>query len=156
MRSIFRTILLSLVIFPVTGLAQTDSIRLLCPLNEATVIPPPKNQMYYDQPDLCIVMTSADTVVKACTAGKITNVSPSQDEEGKWDVVMFRKFDKKDYYFWYIGLDKSIVKRLDNVKEGQPLGYIKSGSKIEMLMYDFETPVDPMKHMECEKVLKGF
>ena len=152
----FLKLTLAALFFSSVLFAQ-DSIRLSCPLNDAVVVPPPKNQMQYDQPDLCIVLVSIpDTVVKAVTAGRITNVSPSPDDEGKWDVVMFRKYNNKEYYFWYVGLDKSVVKRLDNVKEGQALGYIKSGEKIEMLMYDFETPVDPLKHMNCQGVLKGF
>lgn len=137
------------------GSAQ-DPIKLRCPLDHATVVPPPKNQMQLDQVDLCIVLVSIpDTIVKACTAARITNVSPSPDDDGKWDVVMFRKYNNKEYYFWYVGIDRSLVKRLENVKEGQPLGYVKSGNKIEMLMFDFETPVDPLKHMVCEKVLEN-
>ena len=152
----FLKLTLTALLFSSAVFSQ-DSIRLSCPLNDAVVVPPPKNQLQYDQPDLCIVLVSIpDTVVKAVTAGRITNVSPSPDDEGKWDVVMFRKYNNKEYYFWYVGLEKSIVKRLDTVKEGQPLGIISSGQKIEMLMFDFETPVDPLKHMDCKGVLKGF
>ena len=151
----FLKLTLTALLFSSAVFSQ-DSIRLSCPLNDAVVVPPPKNQLQYDQPDLCIVLVSIpDTVVKAVTAGRITNVSPSPDDEGKWDVVMFRKYNNKEYYFWYVGLEKSIVKRLDTVKEGQPLGIISSGQKIEMLMFDFETPEDPLKHMDCKVVLKG-
>jgi hypothetical protein len=137
--------------------AQSDSIRLACPLDQAIIIPPNKNAMHYDPPDLCIVLTSMpDTVVKACINGRITNVE--QNDEGSWDVVFFMKDYKKnkDYYFWYIGLKNVIVRRNDNVKTGQAIGYIASGEKIEMLMYQFETQVDPSRYMDCSRVLKAF
>ena len=153
-----RTVKLCLVVsflFPVTLLAQ-DSIRLICPLNEATVVPPPKNVIHLDQPDLCIVLVSIpDTIVKAVTVGRVTNVVPSEEEEGKWEVVFYCRFKNKEYYFWYTGLSKAIVHKNDVLKEGQPLGYIKSGEKIELLMYDFETPVDPLKYLDCKGVLKS-
>jgi len=47
-----------------------------------------------------------------------------------------------------------LVRRGDNVKTGQPLGYIPIGGKLEFLMYNFETPVDPVKYLDCKKVLK--
>ncbi|HEV7781837.1 MAG TPA: hypothetical protein VGO58_11270, partial [Chitinophagaceae bacterium] len=98
---------------------QQDSVWLQCPLNEAMVVPPPKNVIHYDEPDLCIVLVSKpDTVAKACITGKVTNVE--QTDDGKWDVVFYYK----DYYFWYSGLSKVIVRRNDVIKVGQPLGYI--------------------------------
>jgi len=153
-----RTVKLCLVVsflFPVTLLAQ-DSIHLICPLNEATVVPPPKNVIHLDQPDLCIVLVSIpDTIVKAVTVGRVTNVVPSEEEEGKWEVVFYCRFKNKEYYFWYTGLSKAIVHKNDVLKEGQALGYIKSGEKIELLMYDFETPVDPLNYLNCKGVLKS-
>lgn len=151
MKQLVKTCLLIAIIFsPATLLAQKDSIWLQCPLNEATVVPPPKNVIHYDEPDLCIVLVSVpDTVVKACYNGRVTNVQ--QTDEGKWDVVFYYK----DYYFWYSGLSKVIVKRNDNLKGGQPVGYIAPGEKVEMLMFKFETPLDPLKYLDCKGVLKS-
>lgn len=151
MKRLVKTCLLIAIIFsPATLLAQKDSIWLQCPLNEATVVPPPKNVIHYDEPDLCIVLVSVpDTVVKACYNGRVTNVQ--QTDEGKWDVVFYYK----DYYFWYSGLSKVIVKRNDNLKGGQPVGYIAPGEKVEMLMFKFETPLDPLKYLDCKGVLKS-
>ena len=132
--------------------AQQD-FRLVCPLNEAVVVPPPKNAIRYDPPDFCIVLTSIpDTIVKAISAARVTNTE--MDEEGKYGVVLFVKHNNKEYYFWYTGLSKLIVKRFDNLKAGQPLGYIRPGDRIEMLMYDFETPVDPIKYLDCNGVIQ--
>jgi hypothetical protein len=133
--------------------AQKDSIRLFCPLNEATVVPPPKNAIHYDQPDLCVVLQSIpDTVVKSVGTGRVTNTEFT--DESKYGVVLFVKLNGKDYYFWYTGLDKLLVRRNDVVKIGQPLGYISSSGRIELIMYEFETPVDPIKYLDCKGVLK--
>jgi hypothetical protein len=140
-----------LFIFPCCLLAQNDSIRLSCPLNEAVIAPPPKNAAGVAEGDLCIVVQSkVDTAVKAVINGKVTSVEQNPDEPGKWDIVYFTKFKNKDFYFWYTGVGTPIVRRNQVVKEGQPLGFIKPGEKIEMLMYDFETPVDPSKYINCK------
>jgi hypothetical protein len=49
-----------------------------------------------------------------------------------------------------------IVKRNESVKAGQAIGYIAPGEKIEMLMYQFETQLDPSKYLDCNRVLKAF
>ena len=135
--------------------AQSDSIRLACPLDEAIVVPPPKNAIHYDPPDLCVVlMSKPDTIVKAVVTGRITNTEV--DDEGKHGVVLFAKIKGKDYYFWYTGMSKAVVTRNTIVKVGQPLGYVTTGEKIEMLVYQFETPLDPSKYLDCGTVLKAF
>ncbi len=150
-----RLPLLALMIMPFYALAQNDSIKLVCPLNDATLVPPPKNAIKFDPPDLCISLTSRpDTMVKACIDGRVTNVE--QNEEGGWDVVFFyidRK-TKKEYYFWYAGMKRVIVKRNDFLKAGQPIGVIEPGNKVELLMYQFETQLDPTKYLDCKNVLK--
>ena len=95
------------LLLPSILVAQNDSIRLVCPLNDAVVIPPSKNAILFDPPDLCIVLASVpDTVVKACTNAVVTNVVQNGDDGGKWEVVMFCKYKDKEYYFWYTGLQK--------------------------------------------------
>lgn len=149
MKRIIKLCLL-LALLPSYLLAQKDSIRLICPLNEALIVPPPKTQVQ-GEPDLCIVIQSnIDTSVKAVTNGKVTSVEENPDEKGKWDIVFFTKYKNIDYYFWYTGIATPIVRRNQVIKEGQPLGYIKPGEKIELLMYDFETPLDPTKYINCK------
>jgi len=139
--------------YPAQMFAQKDNIRLICPLNDAVVVPPPKNQVKFDEPDLCIVLMSIpDTVVKSVGVGRITNTENT--EETAYGVVLFSKINGKEYYFWYTGMAKLLVRRNDVVKVGQPLGYISPGSKIELTMYEFETPVDPIKYLDCKGVLK--
>lgn len=135
--------------------AQPNKFPLLCPLEEASVVPPPRNAVKFDEPDLCIVLTSIpDTVVKALGSGRITNVE--NNEETGYGLVLFARVDGKEYYFWYTGMNKLLVKRNDTVKPGQPVGYISPGSRIELTMYEFETPVDPLKYLDCKGVLRGF
>lgn len=155
MQRLVKPAMLVAFMLPVLLQAQTESLRLKCPLDEAVIIPPPKNAMKYDITDLCIVLTSIpDSIVKACTTGKVTNVMQNEDDNSKWEVVIFRNYKGKDYYFWYSGLEKIIVRRNEVVQEGQSLGFIKPGANIELLMYDFETPIDPTKFLDCKGILK--
>jgi septal ring factor EnvC (AmiA/AmiB activator) len=77
------------------------------------------------------------------------------DEEGNYGIVLFARLRGKDYYFWYTGLSKALVSRNSMVKTGQPVGHIKTGGKIEMLMFQFETPIDPSKYLDCKGVVKS-
>src|SRR5438046_1514877 len=123
MRRMVKLFLL-LALLRVTGVnAQSDSIRLICPLNDATIVPPPQNVIHYDEPDLCIVLQSIpDTLVKSVGNGRVTNTEFT--DESKGGVVIFVKIRGKDYYFWYTGMNKLLVKRNDVVKIGQPLGIV--------------------------------
>jgi hypothetical protein len=147
--------LAALFLLPTLAFSQKDSVKLICPLNDATVVPPPTNQMHWDQPDLCVVLVSLpDSVVKAVGAGRITNTEFT-DEAGN-GIVLFSRINGKDYYFWYTGLTKLLVRRNDAVKAGQAIGYVSPGQRIELTMYQFETPVDPMQYLSCPRVLRGF
>src|SRR5689334_18728719 len=102
MKNVIKSCLLIMAFSPFHLFAQNDSLRLICPLNDATVVPPPKNQIHYDEQDLCIVLVSfPDSVVKAIGAGRITNVEYT--EESGNGVVLFSRIKGKDYYFWYTG-----------------------------------------------------
>jgi hypothetical protein len=156
MKSLVKACLVSILFYwPLSVHSQNANFRLICPLNDATVVPPPKNAMQLDEPDFCVVLTSIpDTIVKSVGTGRVTNTENT--EENGYGVVLFSKINGKEYYFWYTGLNKLLVRRNDVVKVGQPLGYITPGSKIELTMYEFETPVDPIKHLDCKGILKGF
>lgn len=141
-------------LLPQQLLAQKDSIRLFCPLEEAVLVPPPKNAIKFDPPDLCIVLTSLpDSIVKSVANARVTNVEI--DEEGKYGIVIFSKINNKDYYFWYTGLNRTVVSKNNLIKAGQPIGIIDPGGKVEMLMYQFETQLDPSKYLDCKNVLKS-
>jgi hypothetical protein len=157
MKLYVRTILLFAAFYiPILSDAQQkDSLKLICPLNDATIVPPNRNAMRFDETDLCVVLLSIpDTVVKSVGAGRITNIEYT--EESGNGCVLFSRINGKEYYFWFSGMNKLLVKRNDIVKIGQPLGYVSSGDKIELTMYEFETPVDPVQFLKCPKVLRGF
>lgn len=150
-----RLVSLLTLLLPFSLFSQ-DSIRLRCPLDEAVVVPPSKQAIRYDPPDLCIVLTSTpDSTVKACIDSRVTNVE--QNEEGSWDVVIFyrNRRTNKDYYFWYTGLNRVIVRRNDVLKVGQAIGHISPGGKMEMLMFEFETQLDPSKYLDCKTIVRS-
>jgi hypothetical protein len=129
---------------PFRLLAQKDSLKLSCPLNEA-VEPPAEKQPYsLGVAELKIVLKSpSDTTVKACISGTITNIMRAED--GTWIVL----FNHKDYYFIYSGISKIWVRNGQTLQNGEAIGYLKPGEKIEIQLYDFETPLDPKKYLHC-------
>ncbi len=142
-----KNLLLFLLLLPAVLPAQKkDSLRLACLLDNAIVSPPEKRGTNTGPVQLKIVLSSAtDTVIKACTDARVSNVE--RDEEGKWEVVFFQK----DYWFWLSGVSKPVVKKNQKIKTGEAIGYLQPGEKIELLLYDFETPLDPKKYMNCGK-----
>ena len=151
MRLFFPKYLLLIRLFPLLSpaglLAQKkDSLKLACLLDNAIESAPEKPSTNKGPVELKIVLSSAtDTVVKACTDARVSNVE--RDEDGKWDVVFFQN----NYFFWLTGLSKPLVKKNQKIKTGEPIGYLQPGEKIELLLYDFETPLDPKKYMKCGK-----
>ena len=142
-----KYLLLAFLCLPFTVLAQKkETLRLVCLLNNATEPPPEKQGINLGAKELKIVLSSlTDTLVKACTDAVISKLE--RDEEGKWDIVFYHK----NYWFWLSGLSKVVVRKDQKVKTGDTLGHLMPGQKIELLLYDFETPIDPKKYMNCGK-----
>ena len=138
--------LLVFLCLPLHLLAQKkDTLRLTCLLNNATEHQE-KQAVNMGPKELKLILSSTtDTVVKACADAVISTIQ--RDEEGKWDVV----FNQKDYWFWLTGVSKVTVKKDQRIKAGDTIGIIQPGEKIELLLYDFETPLDPKKYMNCGK-----
>lgn len=137
-----------LIVFylPFNLLAQKkDSLHLTCLLNNATEHQE-KQSVNLGQKELKIILSSAtDTLVKACTDAVISTIQ--RDEDGKWEIV----FNRKDYWFWLSGLSKVTVRKDQKVKAGDTIGHLAAGQQLELLLYDFETPIDPKKYMNCLK-----
>jgi murein DD-endopeptidase MepM/ murein hydrolase activator NlpD len=118
-------------------------LRLSCPLNEAKEVF--EKQPYSLGKELKIILSStSDTTVKAGVNGTVTNLQ--QDEDRKWIIV----FNYKNYYFWYGGISKPLVREDQKIKAGDPLGIIAPGGKLELHIFDFETPLDPKKYLDCK------
>ncbi|MGZ8557431.1 MAG: M23 family metallopeptidase [Chitinophagaceae bacterium] len=140
-------ILCTFIFLPLQLFAQKkDSLRLACLLDNVTVHAPEKPAINLGQTEPKIILSSAsDTVVKACADVVISTVQ--RDEEGKWEIV----FNHKNYWFWLSGLTKVVVRKDQRIKTGETIGHLETGKKIELLLYDFETPLDPKKYMNCGK-----
>jgi len=140
-------LLIAIFCLPLSLLAQKkDSLKLTCPLNEA-VVPPAEKQAYSlgaEQPKI-ILMSATDTTVKACMSGTVTTIM--RDEDGKWEIM----FNNKDYYFDCSGITKVKVVKGQKLQAGDAIGIIKPGDKIELMVYDFETPLDPKRYLNCWK-----
>jgi murein DD-endopeptidase MepM/ murein hydrolase activator NlpD len=140
-------LLLAAICVSVVGLSQNkDSLKLICPLNEA-VEPPVEKQPYsLGVQEVKIVLTSpTDTTVKACMAGTVTNIM--RDDDGTYMVM----FNSKDYYFLYSGITKTSARKGQKLNQGEMIGVLKPGGKLEFQIYDFETPLDPRKYVSCVK-----
>jgi Peptidase family M23 len=121
---------------------KTETIRFSCPLTDAVEVT--EKHPYSLGKELKIILSSpSDTTVRACISGTVTNVQ--QDEEKKWTVI----FNYKNYYFWYSGISRLAVRENHKLKNGDAIGYIEPGAKLELHIFDFETPVDPKKHLDC-------
>ena len=126
---------------------KKDTLRLTCLLNDVTVPTPEKQGVDFGVKELKIVLSSStDTVVKACADAVISTIQ-SDAEDGTWEIVFFHR----DYWFWLSGLSKVVVRKDQKVKTGDILGYLDREKKIELLLYDFETQIDPKKYMKCGK-----
>jgi len=97
--------------------------------------------------ELKLVLASAtDTLVKSCADAVISTIQQDPDD-GTWEIL----FQQKNYWFWLSGLTKVVVRKNQKIKTGDVLGHLEPGKKIELLLYDFETPIDPKKYMNCWK-----
>lgn len=122
-----------------------DSLILSCIFYKATDITP-KEKRGDGQKELKLVLSSTtDTVVKASMDAVISKVQ--RDQEGKWEIVYYHQ----DYWFWISGISTVAVKPNQKIKSGQALGYNQPGEPVELLVYDFETPVDPKQYLRCNE-----
>ena len=146
--SCLKNQLLILLFLPVGLLAQKkDTLKLACLLNDA-IEHTEKQAVNLGQKELKLVLTSStDTLVKSC-ADVVISTNQRDADDGTWEILFQHK---KNYWFWLSGLNKVVVKKDQKIKTGDVLGHLEIGKKIELLLYDFETPIDPKKYMNCSK-----
>ena len=141
-------------IFFCTGfaLAQNDKEKkeivfdkkLVCPF-EWGIGREAKEAYSWDSQDMKVSMISKeDTVVRSCIDAKVSNIQPS--EEGRYEIVIYYK----DYYFWYSGVSKALVKINQSVKSGEVLATYTKGQELEFRMFKDEEMMDPRKFLECK------
>lgn len=124
---------------------KKDSLQVMpCMLENAKE--PPVEKLSYDPgvTELKLeIVSDSDTVLKAPVDATVSIIQ--RDENGTTEIVFFHD----DYYFWVSGITRADVYKNKKVKKGDKLGFVAPGKKIEILLYDFETPMDPKKYFEC-------
>ena|SRR5215831_10230796 len=127
------------------ALAQEDSLKLACLLNEKLEAPAEKKATTsIGADDLKATWISrSDTIVKACTSGMVTVIL--HDADGKWELMFTHNF----YTFWYSGISRLAVDKGQRIRENDPVGYTKKGEKIILQMMDAESSVDPKEFLDC-------
>jgi len=147
-------LLISILLVPAIGFSQRikpkkdslSAIKLVCPLTDAKQMAEQKQTLDYGTTELKLILTSAtDTIVKACADGVVSTIV--REETGTWEVVFYHD----DYWFWISGITKPTVTKNQRIKAGQSIGTLTPQSPIEILLFDFETPVDPKTYLRCFK-----
>src|SRR5215204_2835416 len=123
-----RIVFLFSFLIPVLYLqAQTDSLRLICPLVNGTS----KNirasdKDYQKSSEYGVILTSKiDTTVQAVHEAAVVIVARTEDT--KYDVVL----QYRNYYFWFAGVLAPKVKQGSKVKPGDIIGTYKPGDMLE-------------------------
>lgn len=141
-----RTGLLLVFSFTVMiGFAQSDSLRLSCPLkNGMPRIIRASDKDYQSSSEYGVMITSKiDTSVVAVHEASVVLVARTEDT--KYDVVI----QFRNYSFWYAGVLNPKVRKGAKLKAGDIIGSYKPGDMLELLMFQSEEPVNPRKYLKC-------
>jgi hypothetical protein len=141
-----RTTFLLVLFFTVSLVfAQTDSLKLSCPLK--TGVPKQiraSDKDYQKSSEYGVILSSkSDTAVQAVHDASVVIVARTEDT--KYDVVL----QYKNYYFWYAGVLTPKVRQGARVKTGDIIGTYTPGDMLELLMFQQEEPVNPRKYLKC-------
>ena len=141
-----RTTFLLVLFFTVSLVfAQTDSLKLSCPLK--TGVPKQiraSDKDYQKSSEYGVILSSkSDTAVQAVHDASVVIVARTEDT--KYDVVL----QYKNYYFWYAGVLTPKVRQGARVKTGDIIGTYTPGDMLELLMFQQEEPVNQRKYLKC-------
>ena len=125
--------------------AQTDSLKLICPLvNGIPKTIRASDKDYQKSSEYGVILTSKiDTTVQAVHEGAVVIVARTEDT--KYDVVI----QYRNYYFWFAGVLTPKVRQGTRVRAGDIIGTYKPNDMLEMLMFQQEEPVNPRKYLKC-------
>lgn len=137
-----------LLSFLIPGLfvqAQSDSLKLVCPLVNGTPrIIRASDRDYQKSSEYGVILTSkSDTTIRAVHEGAVVIITRTEDT--KYDVVL----QYRSFYFWFAGVLAPTVRQGAKVKAGDIIGTYKPGDILEMLMFQQEEPVNPRKFLKC-------
>lgn len=140
-----KCLLLILLAAPVSLWAQKEVLGTLkCPFEHGTGKEPKEPYTWEPKDEKIIMISKVDTLVRSCINGTISNVETTEDNN--YQIVMYIK----NYYFWYYGVEKPLVKRGQQVTAGQAIGTYKLGTELEFRMYKDEDQKDPRNLLECK------
>ncbi len=123
---------------------KKDHLELACVLQGQTIKAKEKAVFSNQDEELNVFLLSAtDSVVKAPVDLTVTTIK--RTEEGAYELVAHHD----DYWIWFTGIEKVSVTKQQKLLKGQPLGTMQPGHALELLLYDFETPLDPVKYIRC-------
>lgn len=119
---------------------------LTCPLEYGTGSEQ-KEAYSWDSPEQKLVMMSkVDSNVRSCISATVVKAEPSEDNS--YDIVI----NVKEFYFWYHGQMKPVVKVGQKVKAGQTLAIYIQGTELEFRMFKEEEMKDPREFLDCKAV----
>ena len=145
MKSVFKAFLVIVFFYtPVTLFAQKDSVRLACPFEHGSGREPKEAYTWEPRDEKIIMISQVDTIVLSCIKGTVSNVNTTED--GRYEIVIYFK----DFYFWYYGIAKPLVKKGENVGARQAIGTYKFGTEMEFRMFRNEDQMDPRNLLECK------
>src|SRR6187549_1364691 len=127
------------------AIAQTDSLKLSCPLKTgAPKIIRASDKDYQKSSEYGVMITSKiDTAVLAVHEASVVLVVRTED--AMYDVVL----QFRNYSFWYAGVLTPKVRKGAKVKAGDIIGTYTPGEMLELLMFQSEEPVNPRKYLKC-------
>lgn len=121
-----------------------NELTFACLLNKAQLhVDSASIRMYGTEERKMIISSETDSLVKAPASGVVYTVQ--RDSDGSYDIV----FSHEDFYFWLSGIQKPLVRARQNLEKGQPLGVLRTGAKLEILLFENETPADPAEYLPC-------
>ncbi|MCR6719884.1 MAG: M23 family metallopeptidase [Chitinophagaceae bacterium] len=81
--------------------------------------------------------------MKSCADGIVATVQ--RDPDGTYGIV----YSYEDFWFWISGVQQPLVRAQQRIKKGEVIGKLTPGVKLEILLFDFETPADPAAYLPC-------
>jgi hypothetical protein len=144
MKNWIGLLLAAMIISPLYSFAQKEEkLVLLCPLKTPGG-KEPKEAFIWNPPDKKVTMLSnSDSLVYSSYEGKVSNVSVTEDN--RYEIVIYYK----EYYMWYYGVTKPLVRVNQDLKKGDKIGTYTKNSELEFRLFKDEEPIDPREMLEC-------
>jgi len=145
MKSFFKVCFVTILLLsPVLLWAQKEIGSLKCPFEHGSGREPKEAYTWEPRDEKIIMISQVDTLVRSCITGTVSNVSLTEDN--RYEVVVYNK----NYYFWYYGVAKPLVRKGEKVSAAQTIGTYQLGTELEFRMFKNEEQLDPRELLECK------